>query len=101
MRRMCFGLCLALTFVLDTAANAQTPSVDRDVPRAPPTNVVPAPDTSGNSAGQRSDFKILVPDGFGGLKEAPGMNEGAPDQTGSTTTLPTQPLTAPNNIGNQ
>ena len=101
MRRLCFRLSLSLALVLHSAANAQTPPVGPDVPHAPPTNVVPAPDTSGNSAGPRSEFKILVPDGFGGLKETPGMNESAPDQTGSTTTLPTQPLTEPNNNGNQ
>jgi hypothetical protein len=43
----------------------------------------------------------LVPDGFGGLKETPGMNESTPDQTGSTTMLPTQPFTEPNNNANQ
>jgi hypothetical protein len=100
MRPLC-GLPFALIFVLHSAANAQTPSVGPDAPRAPTTNVAPAPDSSANSAQSRSEFKILVPDGFGGLKETPGMNESAPDQTGSTTTLPTQPLTEPNNNGNQ
>jgi len=103
MRRLCFRLSLALAFVLHSAANAQMPPVVSAVPRASPPNnaiVVPPPDTSGNAARPPPEFKILVPDGFGGLKEVPSMTDSAPDQTGSTTTLPTQPLTEPNGDGN-
>jgi hypothetical protein len=100
MRRLRFFF-LALTFLLHSAANAQTPPVAPDMPRPPQTNVVPAPDTSGNSARPPSEFKILVPDGFGGLKEVPGSTGSLPDQTDSTTTLPIQPLTEPNDNGGQ
>jgi hypothetical protein len=82
---------LALAFVIGSAANAQTPPVIPDVPRAPPTSAIPPPDSSGNSARSPSEFKIVVPDGFGGLKELPATTESAPDQTGSTTTLPAEP----------
>ena len=95
-------LRLALAFIIPSAANAQAPPVVPDVLGAPPTNnaIVVPPDTSGNS-GRRppSEFKILVPDGFGGLKEAPGITESAPDQTGSTTSVPNPPLTEPDDNG--
>ena len=97
MRHLPLRLSLILAFVLHSAANAQTPPVVPDVPRAPPANVVPTPDASGNSARPPPELKILVPDGFGGLKEVPGMSDSAPDQTDSTTT---RPLTEPNEDGN-
>jgi hypothetical protein len=33
-----------------------------------------------------------MPDGFGGLKKEPSVIDSAPDQTGSTTVRPEQPL---------
>lgn len=94
MRPFRFILRLAPAFLIHSAAIAQTPPVLPDVPVAPQSNsaiVAPPADTAGNPQRPSREFKILVPDGFGGLKEAPGITESAPDQTGSTS-----PLTEPN-----
>ena len=83
-----FLLRLAPAFIIYSAAHAQTPPVVPDTPGAPPSNndiVVPQPDTSDK------DVKIRVP--FGGLKDLP--SDSAPDQTGSTTTIPSQQLNDP------
>jgi hypothetical protein len=82
-------LRLAPAFIIYSAANAQAPPVVPDVPGAPPSSediVVPHPDTSDK------DVKIRVP--FGGIKDLPG--DSAP-QTGSATTIPSQPLSDPSN----
>ena len=45
----------------------------------------------------QSEFKPRVPDGFGGLKEAPDVTEGMP----GSTSIPDQPLGEPNDNGEQ
>jgi hypothetical protein len=88
-------------FIIHSAANAQTPpTITLDVPSALLNNEihVPKPDTSGQSA--KPPPKFREPDGFGGFKEVPDSPDGAPDQTGSTT-MPTLPLTEPNDGGKQ
>jgi hypothetical protein len=90
MRQLRFLLRLAALFIIHSAANAQTPPIAPDVPSALPSNndiVVPKPDNSGQSA--KPPPKFRVPDGFGGLKEVPDDITG---QTGSTPTVPNQPL---------
>jgi len=85
-----FLLRLAPAFIIYSAANAQAPPVTPDVADAPTSSkgiVVPHPDTADK------DLKIRVPDGFGGLKDLP--SDSAPDQTGSTTPIPSQPLSDP------
>jgi hypothetical protein len=103
MYRIRFLLGVALALNVHSAANAQTPPVVLDVPGSPPTDnaiVSPAPDASAKSPRLPSEFKILVPDGFGGLTEAPGMSDSGPDQTGSATRVPNQPLTDPDDNDN-
>jgi hypothetical protein len=97
-----FLLRLAPAFLMHSAANAQAPPVVPEVPTAPPANsvVVPPPDTSAKSGRPSCDLKFSVPEGFGDLKEAPSdICDSAPDQTGSTTTIPNQPLSDPNDGG--
>jgi hypothetical protein len=92
-----FLLLLTPALIVYSAANAQAPPVTLDVPGGPPSNkdvIVPQPDTSPNSS--RPPPKFKMPDGFGGLKEEPSVIDSAPDQTGSTTVIPRQPLSEPN-----
>jgi hypothetical protein len=89
-------------FLVHSAANAQTRPFVVDVPGSPPTNnaiVSPPPDASGTPPRPPSEFKILVPDGFGGLKEAPGISDSAPDETGPAARVPNQPFIDPNDSG--
>ena len=87
MRQLRLFLPIAPLFIIHSAANAQTPPNTPVVPSALSSNVVPKPDTSGQSA--KPPPKFRVPDGFGGLKEVPDDITG---QTGSTPTVPNQPL---------
>lgn len=96
MRQLWLLLRLAPLFVVHSAANAQTPPIAPDEPRAVPSIVVPKPDTSDRSAKPAPKFR--EPDGFGGLKEVPDNAEGPPDQTDS---VPNQPLNEPTDNGKQ
>jgi hypothetical protein len=89
MRQLCLLLRLAPLFIVHSSANAQTPPITPDVPRAVPSVVVPKPDTSDR---WKPAPKFREPDGFGGLKEVPDNAEGPPDQTDS---VPNQPLSEP------
>jgi hypothetical protein len=92
-------LCLTPAFIIYSAANALAPPVVPDVPPVPPGNaIVVPPDTSANSARPLCEGKFEVPKGFGDLEEAHSdICDSAPDQTGSTTTTPNQPLNEPDN----
>jgi hypothetical protein len=89
-----FLLRLAPAFIVYSAANAQAPPVTPDLSGGPPTIISPPPNASPNSS--RPPPKFMMPDGFGGLKEEPSTIDSAPDQTGSTTIMPEQPLSEPN-----
>ena len=88
-----FLLRLAPAFIIYLAANAQAPPVVPDVQGAPSTNN----GIIANAARPQSEFKPRVPDGFGGLKEAPDVTEGMP----GSTSIPDQPLGEPNDNGEQ
>ena len=87
-----FLLRLAPALIIQSVAHAQTPPLVPDVPSTLPTNeAIIAPQPSDNAARPPAEFQPPLPDGFGSLKDP----EGVPDQTGSTTTKPSQPLSDP------
>jgi hypothetical protein len=97
-----FLVHLVPALVIPSCANAQAPPVGPNTPSAPSTNnavVVPPPHASSSPVQPSPEFKILVPDGFGGLQQAPGIIDSAPDQTGSTVKMLDQPLSEPNSNG--
>jgi hypothetical protein len=79
-------LLLGITILLHSVANAQTPPVISDAPTPMPDSpvVTHPPDEQ-----PRREFRLLMPDGFGGLKEEAPMTGGEPsDQTGAVTPVP-------------
>ena len=91
-----FLLLLTPALIVCSAANAQAPPVTLDALGGPPSNkdiIAPQSDTSPKLVAPAAKFRM--PDGFGGLKEEPNVIDSAPDQTGSTTVIPRQPLGEP------
>lgn len=93
-RFLLFGIALLL---INAAANAQTQPV---IP-APGSNPNPAPGLNPNAlapsptAQPKHELNLLVPDGFGGLKQDPPMTSEIPD---GMTVPPNLPTVDPNSI---
>ena len=85
-----FFLVIAI-LLIHSAANAQTPPAIPPIQNPKPDGLVsPVPD-----AQPKHEFQLLVPDGFGGLKEDPPIADSPADGGGD---LPGSPTIDPNSI---
>jgi len=80
---LAFGI--TLTCFLVATAEAQSPAVQSFPPQNPPNNTNAAPP---DGSTQR-DLKLEIPDGFGGLKDLPGLTGIDPDPTTGVLITPT------------